>query len=123
VWVNSAAGPAGDFHVPATLRRGPFVLAVGTGGAAPSLARSVCARLEDDFDDAFAAWVALLAELRPVVLERVPDAERRRQLFEGLARWEWLERLKRDGAETVRQAMLAEVGAKCQAGHAQVGLP
>jgi precorrin-2 dehydrogenase/sirohydrochlorin ferrochelatase len=110
VWVCSATEPeTGDFHVPATVRRGDFVLAVGTGGAAPALAREVRRRLETQFDEAFGIWVALLAELRPLVLERVPAASRE-TAWERLCRWEWLERLRCDGVEKVREAMRAEIG-------------
>jgi precorrin-2 dehydrogenase/sirohydrochlorin ferrochelatase len=109
VWVCSATEPeTGDFHVPATVRRGEFVVAVGTGGAAPALAREVRRRLETQFDDAFGCWVALLGELRPLVLERVP-AEGRHAAWERLCRWEWLERLRCEGVEIVREAMLAEL--------------
>jgi precorrin-2 dehydrogenase/sirohydrochlorin ferrochelatase len=110
IWVNSASAPdTGDFLVPATVQRGDFVLAVSTGGAAPSLAKAVCRRLEDQFDEAFATWVALLAELRPLVLARIDDPARRRELFERWARWEWLERIRTEGVHSVRAAMEAEV--------------
>jgi precorrin-2 dehydrogenase / sirohydrochlorin ferrochelatase len=110
LWVNSATDPeTGDFFVPAVVRRGDFVVAVGTGGAAPALAAEVRRRLEDQFDDHFGQWVALLSEMRPLVLEHLQDAERRRLLFARWARWEWLERLRRDGAEVVRTAMLQEL--------------
>ncbi|HBI44094.1 MAG TPA: siroheme synthase [Planctomycetales bacterium] len=110
LWVNSASDPeAGDFFVPAVVRRGDFVVAVGTGGAAPALAREIRRRLNEQFDDDFGRWVALLAELRPLVLEHVQDAERRRLFFERWSRWEWLERLRRDGADVVRTGMLQEL--------------
>src|SRR5207244_3051585 len=102
LWVNSATDPdAGDFFLPATVRRGHFVLAVGTGGTAPALAAEVRRRLEEQFDDAFGEWVALLAELRPLILAEVTDEGRRRDLFEKLSRWHWLELLRRDGRVAV----------------------
>ncbi len=110
LWVNSATAPEEcDFFLPATVRRGDLVIAVSTGGAAPGLAAEIRRRLEEQFDDAFGTWVALLAELRPIILARVANEVRRREVFESLCRWEWLERLRREGTEVVRAALLAEV--------------
>src|SRR5262245_53521202 len=112
LWVNSATDPdASDFFVPATVRRGDFVLAVSTGGAAPGLARSIRQRLEAEFDDTFGQWVALLVELRPVVMSRVTDAEQRRAVFERLSSWSWLERLRHEEVDMVRTAMLGQIAA------------
>jgi precorrin-2 dehydrogenase/sirohydrochlorin ferrochelatase len=110
VWVDVTDDPqAGDVVFPATVRRGAFVLAVGTGGAAPALTRRIRDRLESEFDDTFGEWVGLLAELRPVVRARIADPGRRRVLYERLTEWHWLERLRHEGRERVRAAMLAEL--------------
>jgi precorrin-2 dehydrogenase/sirohydrochlorin ferrochelatase len=110
LWVNVADEPArGDFHLAACVRRGGLVVAVGTGGAAPAVARRVRERLEGQLDDAYGKWVALLAELRPLVLA-IPDESRRREAFERLAEWGWLERIRREGAAAVREAMRATLG-------------
>jgi precorrin-2 dehydrogenase/sirohydrochlorin ferrochelatase len=112
VWVNSAdESEDGDFFLPATVRRGDFVVAVSTGGAAPTLAGKVRARLERQFDEAFGRWVALLAELRPVVLAKVPDPEQRRRLLQRLSHSSWLRRLREHGEQAARAAMWAEVQA------------
>jgi precorrin-2 dehydrogenase/sirohydrochlorin ferrochelatase len=112
VWVNAASQPEeGDFFLPATVRRGDFVLAVSTGGAAPILAQIVRDRLEAEFDEAFGQWVALLAELRPLVMERIVEAEQRRIVLTSLCQWQWLERLRREGADAVRAALREEIEA------------
>jgi precorrin-2 dehydrogenase/sirohydrochlorin ferrochelatase len=112
VWVNAANDPAAsDFLAPSTVRRGGFVVAVGTGGAAPALARRIRRQLEAQFDEAFGRWVALLAELRPAVLSTIPDAQRRRLLLQSWCRPEWLERLRREGDAAVREAMRQELRA------------
>lgn len=106
-WVNAASGPEpGDFHLPATIRRGELLVAVSTGGAAPGLARQVRDRLAEHLDDALTDWIALLAELRPLIRERVPQEEARRALFAELAGWGWLDRVRSQGSEAVRAEML-----------------
>lgn len=108
IWVNSASAPAeGDFAVPAVVRRGDFALAVGTGGAAPALARRVREKLESEYDETFGEWVRVLTEVRAEVLAREPDPARRRELLDGFAAWEWLARVRADGAHAVKAAMLA----------------
>jgi precorrin-2 dehydrogenase/sirohydrochlorin ferrochelatase len=110
IWVNAADEPqGGDFFLPAFFRRGAFMVAVSTGGAAPHLARSVRDRLATQFDAAFDDWLRLLGELRPFILAHVPAAERRRQLFVRLCEWSWLDRLRHDGVDAARKAMWAEV--------------
>jgi precorrin-2 dehydrogenase/sirohydrochlorin ferrochelatase len=108
IWVNVADDlAAGDFIFPATVRRGDFVLAIGTGGAAPALTRRLRERLEGEFDEAFGEWVGLLAELRPVVRGRVKDPKRRLVIYEHLTDWGWLDRLRQQGRDSVRAELLA----------------
>lgn len=110
VWVNSASDPdAGDFALPAVVRRGGLTVAVSTGGAAPALARRVRDKLDGEFDPAFAAWVRLLGELRHDVLATIPDPATRRTVLDALADWPWLDRVRAEGIDAVRAAMRAEV--------------
>lgn len=110
LWVNAASEPAaGDFFLPATVRRGDFLLAIGTGGAAPRLAQNVRQRLEAEYDETFGVWVSLLSEMRPLIKERVFDSEKIHDLWTTLCQWQWLERLRAEDRIVVRAAMLAEI--------------
>jgi len=112
IWVNVADDPAAcDFMVPATLRRGPLMLAVSTAGTAPALAREMRQLLEAQFDESFGEWVTLLAEVRPLVRAGVTDAARRHALLRRLCSPDWLAHFRRDGRDAVRSAILAEVRA------------
>lgn len=108
IWVNSATD-GGDVILPSVLVRGDLTIAVSTGGASPALARRIREKLDAEFDEAFAAWVALLAELRPVVLATIPDSDRRRALLDDLADWRWLNRIRADGVEATRAAMHIQI--------------
>lgn len=110
ILVNSATDPANcDFTLPSVVRSGGLALAVSTGGAAPALARRIREKLEAEFDATFAEWVAVLAEVRAVVLAEVTDPVRRRELLDAFADWPWLAWLRAEGADAVRSAMLALV--------------
>ena len=113
IWVNVADDPDGsDFFLPAITRRGDLLIAVGTGGAAPALAQEVRDLLETQFDGAFQQWVAALGEIRHLILEKVSDPNRRRELFHRFCRWDWLERFRHEDASAVQAAMMAEVRQK-----------
>ncbi len=110
LWVNIADDPgASDFILPAVLSRGGLLIAVGTSGAAPTLAQEVRDLLATQFDDAFQHWTAALTALRPLILAKVSDTKRRRELFPQLCRWDWLERFRQEDATVVQAAMRAEV--------------
>jgi siroheme synthase-like protein len=106
IWVNSADNPeTGDFFIPAAVRRGDLLIAVGTGGSSPAVAKRACEMLDKQFDEAWAIWLEILRELRPIILQTVGDRERRRMLFDRLADSTWLPRIRAQGRDVVRAAM------------------
>jgi siroheme synthase-like protein len=106
IWVSSATDPVqGDWVMPGVVRRGDLTLAISTGGRVPALTRALRERLEQEYDAVFGEWLALLAEARDLLRERIADADRRRAVLEGLCDFAWLDRLRREGLAAVRQAL------------------
>lgn len=76
VLLNSADDPVGsDFHVPAHFRRGDILIAVGTGGGSPALAKALRKKLEDAIGPEYEAVVELLAAIREQVVGLGSDSE------------------------------------------------
>jgi uroporphyrin-III C-methyltransferase/precorrin-2 dehydrogenase/sirohydrochlorin ferrochelatase len=73
--------------VPAIIDRSPILIAVGTGGSAPVLARLLRASIEASVPVGYAELARLSAALRGEVQQRLPDVLSRRrfweQVFEG----------------------------------------
>lgn len=103
-WVNVVDTPAEcDFIVPSVLARGELTLSVCSGGAAPALSRRLRESLEEQFPPAYAHYVALLAELRALILASIPDVARRRPILERLADAATWDLFQAEGPDAVRR--------------------
>jgi len=81
VLVNAVDRPAlCDFATPAIVERGPLVIAIGTNGAAPALARDLRARIEAAVPPGFGRLAALLGRWRPRVARAI-EAKMARRAF------------------------------------------
>ena len=71
-----------DFTVPSILDRGEIVAAIGSGGAAPVLAKAVRSRLESLLPQHIGELAGLAGRLRGFVTEAIPDKTARRRFWE-----------------------------------------
>jgi len=92
--------PACDWAMPAIVRRGELLLAIGTGGASPALARKMRERLESEYGPEWAEVLRILREVREETLPLLPDIRERS------ARWR--EALDPDEAAALVQAGCAD---------------
>lgn len=116
ILVNASSDPgSGDFTIPAVWREGRILLAVSTSGAGPGLASTLRDRASGAIGPASAGLADLLADLRPIVLARVPGERARRRLFRNWSGPQWLDRWRDEGLEAVRNAMLATLEAEAAA--------
>jgi precorrin-2 dehydrogenase/sirohydrochlorin ferrochelatase len=74
-----------DWAMPAIVRRGQLLIAIGTGGASPALARKVAERLRAEFGPEWAEVVRIVREVRAETMPKMPVfAERARRWREAL---------------------------------------
>lgn len=62
-----------DFAAPAVVRRGDLVIAIGTGGASPALARRLREEFSERYSEHWAELVDVLREVREETLPHLPD--------------------------------------------------
>ena len=68
---------ASSFQLPATLRRGDFLLTVSTGGGSPALSRAIRMEMEQLYPPAFGLWLERVALLRSELQETLPSSRER----------------------------------------------
>lgn len=112
ILVNVVDDPARcTFTLPATVRRGSFLLTVSTEGASPALARAVRERLEEEFGPEYAVFTAWLGELRARVKSLYPEQQARERVWQSIVRSDALERLRRGDDQGARDTVEAIIGA------------
>jgi len=100
--VNVADCPAEcDFYCPAVASDGDVVVAVGTGGSSPALARHLRDHLEGHLPAGAGRFAALLGRLRERVRNEVPDSGKRREILNRLAEKVTFETFINEGADAV----------------------
>jgi len=83
VWVNAVDDPsASTCLMPAIIDRSPVMVAVGTGGASPTLARRVRARIEALLPQRLGELARLAGQWRPQVSAALPRLEQRQRFWE-----------------------------------------
>ena len=110
VFVNSVDDPgAGDFTMPATVRRGAVTLAISTGGKSPAFARHLREALEEWLTADRVALLELFAEVRRELLAigQNPPPERWREAVDV----EVTRALERGDADGARRRLLETLGA------------
>ena len=77
--------PHCDWAAPAVVRRGDLVLAIGTGGVSPAVARLVRERLQAEFGAEWAEVLRVVGDVRRETLPSLPDlADRGRRWRQAL---------------------------------------
>jgi precorrin-2 dehydrogenase/sirohydrochlorin ferrochelatase len=89
-----------NFHVPASVRHGPVLLTISTGGASPALSKRMRRELETHFGPEYGELAGLMGRLRPEAAERIGTQRERAETWERVLDSEVLELLRQGkGAE------------------------
>lgn len=108
--VNAVDQPeACNFFVPASVRRGPLVITVATGGASPALAKRIRREVETRFGPEYGELADLLARLRETVPKEPCGQPKRARDWERVLDSPVLELLRegrRAEAETLARSLL-----------------
>lgn len=107
-----------DFTVPSILERGEIIAAVGSGGAAPVLAKRVRTSLEALMPQNMGRLSELARDFRPRVYEVLDDGTKRRQFWEAALNGEPADLAmdgKLDEAKAAMEALLQETASPANA--------
>ncbi len=98
-----------NFIMPSVLRRGPLTIAVSSGGASPTMARSIRKRLEGLYGSDFSRYLKFLGVVRSRVMEATQDKKKRGSLLKALASDDIMEILFKRGFHAARREALGRL--------------
>ncbi|WP_102335671.1 NAD(P)-binding protein [Salimicrobium jeotgali] len=75
---------AGNIHFPAHFSRGRLSIAVSTGGASPALAARIKSRLEEEYDEDYAAYLDFLHVCRTTIKTSGLSGEKKKEAIKKL---------------------------------------
>jgi precorrin-2 dehydrogenase/sirohydrochlorin ferrochelatase len=102
--VNVAEPPeAGDFQVPAAIKRGDICVAISTGGLSPALARKLRETLESVIGEEYGTLARWLGEIRPEVERQIRAQNKRQRVYEAILDADVLALLRDGKTEQARQ--------------------
>ena len=100
--------PNCDWAAPAVVRRGDLVLAIGTGGVSPAVARLVRERLQAEFGAEWVEVLRVVGEVRRETLPSLPDLRERARRWQEALDLDEAAGLVRDGREEELRTLLRE---------------
>jgi len=103
-----------DFFLPACIRDGDVVLAIGTGGRCPALAAMLKRKLQTAVPPDLGCFAELLGDLRGKLQAAVPSPQRRGRIMKELVCEKTFEAFRTQGPEAVRKLL-----AKLTEGHSR----
>lgn len=104
ILVNNVDDPSlCSFFFPSVVSRGPLSIAISTEGKSPAWARMLREQLEEMFSKEYEAFLDFLGEMRSSVLRKIPDPQKRKEVFQQLAGREFYHLFKTLGAEELDQ--------------------
>jgi siroheme synthase-like protein len=100
--------PYCDWAAPAVVRRGDLVLAIGTGGVSPAVARLVRERLQAEFGAEWVEVLRVVGEVRSETLPSLPDLHQRARRWHEALDLDEAAGLVRDGRAAALRDLLRE---------------
>jgi siroheme synthase-like protein len=100
--------PHCDWSAPAVVRRGDLVLAIGTGGVSPAVARLVRERLQTEFGAEWVEVLRVVGEVRRDTLPSLPDLRARAERWQKSLDLDEAAGLVRDGRAEELRTLLRE---------------
>jgi precorrin-2 dehydrogenase len=116
VLVNVTVPPEeSNFIVPSVVERGDLLIAISTSGASPTLSKKIRRELEEKYGPEYDLYLKKLSTIRKRIITEVPDAARRKQVFQLIVDSDVLDLLRQGKTHEAEHRMMEIAGLQLRA--------